>query len=88
MCKLILKFSTNNIFLTCLLNKKKIYSKSTGQFLSYKKGKKKMKSFHRAYLREFGFEECLSCLNKQLNYSSKPNCLRYARWKLRKKNRA
>ena len=39
----------------------------------FKKVKKKVKSFHEAYLGEFGFEECLSCLKKQLKYSSKPN---------------
>jgi hypothetical protein len=45
MCKILLKFSTNNIFLTVLLNNKKIFFKSTGQFLEYKKGKKKISNF-------------------------------------------
>ena len=42
MCKIILKFSTNNIFLTFLLNNKSIYSKSSGQFAIYNKGKQKI----------------------------------------------
>lgn len=42
MSKLILKYSTNNIFLTFIINNKKVYSKSTGQFLEYKKGKRKI----------------------------------------------
>ena len=45
MCNIILKFSTNNIFLTVLINNKKVFSKSTGQFLEYKKGKQKISNF-------------------------------------------
>ena len=50
MFKLILKYSTNNIFLTVLINKKKIYSKSTGQFLEYSKGKRKVSNLALIYL--------------------------------------
>ena len=42
MCKIIIRYTSNNIFLTVQLNKYKIYSKSTGQFLEYKKGKRKV----------------------------------------------
>ena len=50
MCKLILKYSTNNIFLTFLINNKKVYSKSTGQFLEYKKGKRKISNLALIFL--------------------------------------
>jgi len=42
MFNIIIKYTTNNIFLTVLINKKKIYSKSTGHFTEYKKGKRKI----------------------------------------------
>ena len=45
MFNLIIKYSSNNIFLTALINNKKIYFKSTGQFLEYKKGKRKISNF-------------------------------------------
>ena len=50
MCNLILRYSTNNIFLTFLFNKKKVYSKSTGQFLDYKKGKRKVSNLALLFL--------------------------------------
>jgi hypothetical protein len=42
MCNILIKYTTNNIFLTVLIKKKKIYSKSTGSFSEYKKGKRKI----------------------------------------------
>lgn len=50
MCKLILRYSTNNIFLTFLVKNKKIYSKSTGQFAEYKKGKRKISNLALIFL--------------------------------------
>ena len=37
-----------------------------------------LRSSEGAYLGQFGFDECLSCLFKQLKHSSKPNSPRYA----------
>lgn len=50
MSKLILKYSTNNIFLTFIIGSKKVYSKSTGQFLEYKKGKRKISNLALYYI--------------------------------------
>jgi hypothetical protein len=53
-----IKYSTNNIFLSVLHNKKKIYSKSTGQFLKYNKGKQKISNL--AFL--FIFNDFCNCI--------------------------
>jgi hypothetical protein len=59
MFSLIIKYSLNNIFLTALLYEKKIYSKSTGQFLEYSKGKRKVSNL-----------ALLQLLNNFLNFYS------------------
>jgi len=50
MCNIIIKYSTNNIFLTVLINNIKIYSKSSGTFLEYKKGKRKISNLALLFL--------------------------------------
>jgi hypothetical protein len=50
MFNIIIKYSLNNIFLTVLIYKKKIYSKSTGQFKVYSKGKRKVSNLALLYL--------------------------------------